>query len=188
MISPKELLQTSVYYAHALRDVIPQCIRLDRTPEDVPTTLERACDDLMRETGRPVADVVDFFSPTIVVILLRGRYHRGADADFTRQNFESIEFIDTNYYWQLIADMIYQGDFDPRILTVIDALIEFLRNTNVRLILAGPGDDDEDLDRRQGPIRRFYPVFLQAYDSKLLLELPEEDLQYFAETRRKILG
>jgi hypothetical protein len=191
MISAKTLLQISVCFAYTLRVFILQCIRQDRTPEDVPTKLERECEDFRRETGRPVEEFVDIFAPVIVMALLQGSHYMSMCDEFSRENFAfDVCWGEDFKYYQVIQAMIYEGDFDARILEIIDAFIELLRIVNVRLILGCPEDDEVDdvTEYIYVTFHRFYLVFLEAYDPKQLLELSDEDIAFLDETRCKILG
>lgn len=195
--SATQLAQLMARKAWLMCDVMEQALTEDlRRAEQAEQQGQMYTSDLLQQLASfrslliedmPPRDFSDVYAQTVTYGLFAARFNDPSLENFSRQ--EAAELIPrTNPFLRRLFGHIAGPDVDPRILWVLDELVEIFKSCDLKKIL---GDFDR-ADWSDDPIIHFYEDFLAIYDRQLRKDrgvwyTPQPVVQYIVGAVDRIL-
>ena len=195
--SATQLAQLMARKAWLMCDVMEQALTEDlRRAEQAEQQGQMYTSDLLQQLASfrslliedmPPRDFSDVYAQTVTYGLFAARFNDPTLENFSRQ--EAAELIPrTNPFLRRLFGHIAGPDVDPRILWVLDELVEIFKSCDLKKIL---GDFDR-ADWSDDPIIHFYEDFLAIYDRQLRKDrgvwyTPQPVVQYIVGAVDRIL-
>lgn len=195
--SATQLAQLMARKAWLMCDVMEQALTEDlRRAEQAEQEGQMYTSDLLQQLASfrslliedmPPRDFSDVYAQTVTYGLFAARFNDPTLENFSRQ--EAAELIPrTNPFLRRLFGHIAGPDVDPRILWVLDELVEIFKSCDLKKIL---GDFDR-ADWADDPIIHFYEDFLAIYDRQLRKDrgvwyTPQPVVQYIVGAVDRIL-